>query len=118
MSQAQKFPPPPKHLATAGKEKWKLGAELWIEGRLTSRDLLNWQLFCEAWDEKAHCEAIVAKDGEYQMCGNGCYAQHPAIKRRKEAEQRIYRYSQVYGLVPESRKKSPAVQQGVAARKR
>lgn len=117
MSQ-EKFPAPPKHLKAAGKEKWRLGEELWIEGKLTRRDLINWQLFAEAWDEKVHCEAVVAKDGEYQCAPNGCYAQHPAIKRRKEAEQRIFRYSQVYGLVPEARRKAPAAQQGVAARKR
>lgn len=113
-----KFPAAPASLKKAGKEKWALGEPLWAEGRLTQADLANWLLFAEAWDEKAHCEAIAERDGEYQMAAGGCYVQHPAIKRRKEAEQRIFRYSQVYGLVPEARKKRPAASQGVAARKR
>lgn len=118
MSTNQKFPTAPKNLSKAGKDKWMLGKVLWDEGRLTDRDLINWQLFAEAWDEKAHCEAIAKKDGEYQLGPNGCYVQHPAIKRRKEAENVIRKYSAMYGLVPDARKKSPATQQGVAGRSR
>lgn len=113
-----KFPAAPKHLKAPGRRAWAMGEPLWREGKLTTRDLINWQLFSEAWDEKQHCETVVKKDGEYQLTPGGCYVQHPAIKRRKEAEQRIFRYSQVYGLVPEARKKAAAVQQGVASRKR
>lgn len=115
---AERFPAVPKHLQAAGKRAWATGKELWNEGRLTARDMSNWLLFCEAWDEKAHCERIAKRDGEYQMSPNGCYAQHPAIKRRKEAEQRILKYSQLFGLVPQARRKAAAVQQGVAKRSR
>lgn len=115
---AENFPAPPKHLKKEGKARWAAGESLWSEGRLTLRDMGMWLLYCEAWDEKAHCESIVKRDGEYQCAPNGCYAQHPAIKRRKEAEQKIYRISQAFGLMPNSRRKSPAARQGVAARQR
>jgi P27 family predicted phage terminase small subunit len=85
---------------------------------LLDRDLFNWTLYCEAIQEKDHCEKIIKKDGEYQCVQNGCYAQHPAIKRRQHAEQVIRKYSAAFGLMPEARKKRPAVQHGVAQRPR
>lgn len=114
----QPFPDPPSDLKDSGRKAWLLGRQLWAEGVLTARDMLNWKLFCEAADEKTHCDNIVKKDGEYQMSPNGCYAQHPAIKRRQQAEAVIRKYSVAFGLIPEARKKRPSVQQGVNSRKR
>ena len=112
------FPVAPKSLGRAGKETWDSGLTLWADGTLTSRDLLNWGLYCEAVDEKKHCEDIAERDGEYALGPNGCYVQHPAIKRRQQAEAVIRKYSTAFGLIPEARKKRAAVQQGVASRKR
>ena len=112
------FPEPPKHLNASGKKAWELGIPIWADGTLKDRDLYNWELFCEAVQEKEHCEKLIKKDGDYQMCINGCYAQHPAVKRRQHAEDVIRRYSLLFGLLPEARKKRPAVTQGVAQRKR
>ena len=111
------FPMPPKSLNAIGKKAWDIGCDLWAEGVLKERDLLNWGIFCEAVQEKAHCETIIKRDGEYQMSPNGCYAQHPAIKRRQQAEDVIRKYSLLFGLLPEARKKRPASSQGVATRK-
>ena len=112
------FPDPPSHLNAAGKRAWNLGINLWADGTILDRDLYNWQLFAEAVQEKELCERIAKKDGEYQMSPNGCYAQHPAIKRRQAAEQVIRKYSQLFGMLPEARKKRPSVAQGVAQRKK
>jgi P27 family predicted phage terminase small subunit len=112
------FPSPPGHLKEQGKAAWESGLQLWAEGVISQRDIFSWQLYCEAFDEKAHCEMLVKKQGEYQMSPNGCYAQHPAIKRRQQAEATIRKYSVAFGLVPDARKKRAAVQQGVASRKR
>ncbi len=112
------FPAPPSTLKATGKKAWNLGKALWAEGTLTGRDLLNWQLYCEAIQEKAHCEYVVKRDGEYQQAPNGCFAQHPAIKRRQQAEDVIRKYSVAFGLIPDARKKRPSVQQGVTTRKR
>ena len=112
------FPKPPKSLNEAGKVAWGTGQVLWIEGTITERDLSNWQLYCEAFDEKKHCEDIVLRDGEYVLGPNKCYVQHPAIKRRHLVENVIRKYSQSFGLLPSARKKRPSVQQGVATRKR
>lgn len=110
------FPVAPKTLTATGKRAWELGIDLWADGTLKERDLFNWTLFCEAVQEKEHCEKLIKKDGDYQMCVNGCYAQHPAVKRRQHAEDVIRRYSLAFGLLPEARKKRPAVSQGVAQR--
>jgi P27 family predicted phage terminase small subunit len=112
------FPNPPKHLNTIGKKAWDLGVEIWNDGTLKERDLYNWGLFCEAVQEKEHCEKLIKKDGDYQMCINGCYAQHPAVKRRQHAEDVIRKYSLLFGLLPEARKKRPTTSQGVAQRPR
>lgn len=112
------FPVPPTHLKQHGKKSWESGRALWDEGVITQRDLTNWTLYCEAFDELEHCKKIIKKDGEYQKSPNGCYAQHPAIKRRMQIEHVIRKYSQAFGLIPEARKKRPAVSQGVATRKR
>jgi len=112
------FPQPPKHLNAAGKRAWEIGRVLWADGTLKDRDLMNWTLFAEAVQEKEHCEKIVKKDGEYTFSPNGCFAQHPAIKRRQHAEDVIRRYSILFGLLPEARKKRPAVSQSVAQRPR
>lgn len=112
------FPEPPSDLGQAGRQAWELGLPLWADGTLQQRDLINWRLFCEAYDEKAHCEAIIKEHGDYSVAMNGCYVQHPAVKRRQQAENVIRKYSTAFGLIPEARKKRPAVQQGVASRKR
>lgn len=112
------FPQPPKALGEHGKAAWELGQQLWSDGVITQRDLYNWQLYCEAIDEKNHCQEILARDGEYGVALNGCHVQHPALKRRQQAENVIRKYSVAFGLIPDARKKRPAVQQGVATRKR
>lgn len=112
------FPDPPKHLNAVGREAWELGQSLWADGTIQQRDLVNWTLFAEAMQEKAHCETILKRDGEYAIAMNGCYVQHPAVKRRQQAENVIRKYSAAFGLVPDARRKRPAVQQGVVARKR
>ena len=114
----QGFPLPPKHLNAVGRDAWNIAIPLWSEGQVTERDIVNWTLFAEAVQEKAHCEAILKKDGEYSVALNGCYVQHPAIKRRQQAESVIRKYSVAFGLIPDARKKRPSVQQGVTSRKR
>lgn len=114
----QGFPPPPKHLNKVGKAAWELGASMWVDGTIQQRDLVNWTLFAEAMQEKAHCEEILKKDGEYSVAMNGCFVAHPAIKRRQQAENVIRKYSAAFGMIPDARKKRPSVQQGVVARKR
>ena len=103
---------------SAGKKAWEIGRPLWAEGVLRDRDILNWTLFCEAVQEKEHCEKLIKKDGEYQSAQNGILVQHPAIKRKQHAEDVIRKYSQLFGLLPEARKKRPAIAQGVAQRQR
>lgn len=110
------FPKAPKHLNDAGKQAWDTGVGLWSDGTLRQRDLINWTLFCEAVQEKQQCEAIVKKDGEYQRANNGCWVQHPALKRRMQCEHVIRRYSIVFGLLPDARKKRTATAQAVAQR--
>lgn len=112
------FPTAPKHLTKAGVAAWELGIELWADGTLKQRDLFNWRLFAEAVQEKQHCEEIIERDGEYQLAPNGCFAQHPAIKRRQHVEGVIRKYSVLFGLLPDSRKKRPSASQGVATRQR
>jgi P27 family predicted phage terminase small subunit len=110
------FPSPPKSLNASGKKAWEMGLPLWSDGTLQARDMFNWCLFCEAVQEKEHCEKIIKKDGEYHMSANGCYAQHPAIKRRQHAEDVIRKYSLLFGLLPEARKKRPSIANPVAQR--
>lgn len=112
------FPKPAKHLNATGKKAWLIGKVLWAEGVLKDRDLLNWTLFAEAVQEKEHCEKLIKKDGEYQSAQNGILVQHPAIKRKQHSEDVIRKYSLLFGLLPEARKKRPAVSQGVAQRPR
>jgi len=112
------FPDPPTDLDATGRSAWDLGIPLWLEGALIQRDLVNWKLFCEAMQEKAHCERILKRQKEYSVAMNGCYVQHPAIKRRQQAEAVIRKYSQAFGLLPEARKKRPSAKQVVATRAR
>ena len=112
------FPDPPESLSDAGKQAWQRGQALWNEGILVERDLAAWLTYCKAFDEIAHCEALVAEQGEYTTTKNGAICQHPAIARRVNAEKTVWRYEKAFGLVPDARRKKPAVQQGVAARKR
>lgn len=111
-----KMPKAPEHLGEHGKNAWAFGADLWTEGVITSRDLPEWTLYCEAFDEKAKCIQIVAEQGEYSVSAHGCVMEHPAIKRRQRAEAKIDKYSKAFGLIPDSRKKKPSVQSGVATR--
>jgi P27 family predicted phage terminase small subunit len=112
------FPRAPKSLNATGKKAWDMGIQLWADGTILERDLFNWQIFCEAVEEKETCEQILKEHGEYQLAPNGCYAQHPALKRRQQAENVIRKYSILFGMLPEARKKRPSVAQGVAQRKR
>ena len=112
------FPTPPEQLDDIGRAAWEVGYDLWSDGTLQKRDLINWTLFCEAVQEKAHCETLTVRDGEYQSAQNGILVQHPAIKRRMQAEAVIRKYSTAFGLIPDARKKRPAVAQGVAQRKK
>jgi P27 family predicted phage terminase small subunit len=113
-----KFPQAPKHLKATGKAMWQSGASLWADGTLLQRDLPQWALYCEAWDEKQSCEAAIANEGQFQLLKNGCKVAHPAIKLRQSAERTIRFYATAFGLIPDARKKRPAVQQGVIARKK
>ena len=112
------FPDVPKHLGKAGKEMWAKGKSLWVEGVLTSRDLDGWQKLCEAFDEVNECDKAIKKDGRYHVSAQGGFTQHPAIRDRRAAQAEILRYFKLFGLVPDARRKRPAVQQGVVARKR
>lgn len=112
------FPAPPAGLKADGKKAWATGADLWSDGTLTKRDLAAWRIYCEAFDEKAHCIKVLKKAGEYFVSAHGCVMEHPAVKRRNRAEQVIFKHQKLFGLVPEARKKRAAVQQGVASRKR
>lgn len=114
------FPLPPKHLKKTGKLKWSIGQELWSSGAISSVDIGNWVLFCEAWDEIDRCEAILKKHGEYQETKMGTFAAHPAIKRIEGLKKEIRRYSMAFGLYPQARRKAPALVQtkGVTTRPR
>ena len=112
------YPQPPPQLDAEGRAAWNRGLALWLDGTLQQRDLDAWQAYCAAFDEKKHCETIANRDGEYSLGPNKCYVQHPAIKRRMQAEAVILRYQKLFGLVPDARRKRPAVNQGVASRKR
>jgi P27 family predicted phage terminase small subunit len=112
------YPSPPKSLKAGGKAIWVKGTDLWNTGILTDRDLDAWQMYCEAFDEITHCDSVVERDGEYTLSSQGTYSEHPALRRRRAAEQKLLRYQKIFGLVPDARKKKPTVQQGVASRKR
>lgn len=112
------YPDEPKHLKASGKAMWAKGRALWADGTIQGRDIEAWLMLCEAFDELDHCDAVVKKDGEYTISSQGTYSEHPALKRRRATEAKILRYQKVFGLVPDARKKRPAVQQGVASRKK
>src|SRR5688500_4637812 len=101
------FPECPKGLKASGKTMWKKGAGLWSQGLITDRDIEAWRMLCEAFDEIDHCDKIVSKDGEYQISSQGTYSEHPALRRRRAAEQKVLRYQKLFGLVPDARKKRP-----------
>jgi P27 family predicted phage terminase small subunit len=112
------YPNEPNHLKKSGKAMWAKGRALWTDGTLQTRDLEAWLMFCESFDELDHCDKVLKRDGEYNKSSQGTYSEHPALKRRRATEAKILRYQKLFGLVPEARKKRPAVQQGVTARKR
>lgn len=112
------YPDAPKHLGDSGREIWAKGRVFWTDGTIQNRDIEAWRMMCEAFDELDHCDDVVARDGEYTMSAQGTFSEHPALKRRRATEQKILRYQKLFGLVPEARKKRPAVQQGVASRKK
>ena len=113
-----RFPSAPAELSEAGKQAWRRGAQLWVDGSLVERDLAGWLNYCKAHDEIAHCLSVVAESGEYFQTKNGAIIQHPAINRRFQVEKTIQKYEKLFGLVPDARRKRPAVQQGVVSRKR
>jgi P27 family predicted phage terminase small subunit len=112
------FPAAPKHFGASGKEMWAKGKTLWLEGGLTSRDLDGWQKLCEAFDEIDVCDRAIKRDGRYHASAQGGMTQHPAIRDKRAAQAEILRYFKLFGLVPDARRKRPAVQQGVTSRKR
>jgi P27 family predicted phage terminase small subunit len=112
------FPDVPSHLGKSGKSMWTKGRQLWVDGGLTARDLDGWQKLCEAFDELDECDKAIKKDGRYHESAQGGFTQHPAIRDKRAAQAEILRYFKLFGLVPEARRKRPAVQQGVTSRKR
>lgn len=112
------YPEPPEHLHENGKRCWDFGLSMWTDGTLTDRDLQAWTIYCESFDEIAHCDDVIARDGEYSLSSQGTYSEHPALRRRRAAEQKVLRYQKLFGLVPEARKKRPAIQRGVATRQK
>lgn len=112
------WPACPKHLKQSGQTLWAKGEAIWCRGEITIQDMEAWQSYCESFDELDHCYAVLAAHGEYHESSQGGYQEHPALKRIRAIEGKILRYQRLFGLVPEARKKRPAVQQGVATRKR
>lgn len=112
------YPEPPEHLKATGREMWAKGRAFWADGTIQTRDIEAWVMMCESFDEIDHCDEVVKRDGEYTMSAQGTYSEHPALRRRRAAEAKILRYQKLFGLVPDARKKRPAVQQGVASRKK
>lgn len=112
------WPPAPAEFKDSGRAQWQKGAALWSRGEITVQDMEAWTMLCESFDELDHCYAVLAQHGEYQVSSQGGYQEHPALRRIRALEGKILRYQKLFGLVPESRKKRPAVQQGVTTRKR
>lgn len=112
------WPVAPAHFKSSGQSQWEKGAALWARGELTIQDIEAWTMLCESFDELDHCYGVLEKHGEYQVSSQGGYQEHPALRRIRAVEGKILRYQKLFGLVPHSRKKRPAVQQGVATRKR
>lgn len=115
---ADGWPVCPNHLKCSGQSVWAKGEPLWNRGEITVQDVDAYLMYCEAFDELDHCYAVLAQQGEYQESSQGGFQEHPALRRIRAVEGKIFRYQRLFGLVPEARKKRPAVQQGVATRKR
>jgi P27 family predicted phage terminase small subunit len=115
---ADGWPACPNHLKRSAQAVWAKGEPLWNRGEITVQDVDAYLMYCEAFDELDHCYAVLAQQGEYQESSQGGFQEHPALRRIRAVEGKIFRYQRLFGLVPEARKKRPAVQQGVATRKR
>lgn len=97
-------PKPPAHLKASGRAKWSdLAPRLARVGLLSEIDLDALALLCEAFDEKAHCEKVLAKEGEYFTQDNGYVGAHPAISRLHRAIGRIQKLMAAFGMSPSDR---------------
>jgi P27 family predicted phage terminase small subunit len=111
-------PPPPGHLGRVGRSKWKdLAPRLSKIGLLTEQDLDALTLLCEAFEEKARCEAQLEKEGEYYWTESGYCGVHPAVSRLQRTIDRIRKLMAAFGMTPADRAGMKIQAPGQAAKK-
>ena len=110
------YPKPPDNLGPEGKAAWAAGEPLWERGQLTDQDLLAWTRYCRLHDEIEHYAKIAKEQGEYTLSQAGTWSEHPALRGRRATIKDMLSLEKLFGLVPDARKKRPAVAQGVASR--
>lgn len=97
-------PPPPAHLGKVGRGKWQdLAPRLARIGLLTEADVEALTLLCEAFEEKATCEAKLTEDGEYYWTESGYCGVHPAVSRLQRTIDRIRKLLAAFGMTPSDR---------------
>ena len=108
--QITEMPAPPKSLGKVGQQHWNTAAEILIGlGVLASSDLPALELYAATWQDKADCEADIAKNGYVQTNPKtGLESDRPAVKRRAAAIERIIRLIGRLGFSPADRRSLPA----------
>lgn len=98
-------PPPPAWLAgETARRYWE-----WLAPRLAGQGLLeeidhdHLAALCDAWQEVADCDAVLADIGAYQTTESGFIVLHPAVNRRTKALERVRKLSADFGMSPAAR---------------
>lgn len=95
---------PPDGLGEAGQRIWNETApHLHALGLLTVLDRPLLLLYCSAWDEWTQAEEMLNEHGVLMPDSRGGLKPNPALRVRRSAADKIFRFGSDFGLSPSSR---------------
>lgn len=114
-----KPPGMPRGLPAAAQAFWRSNASALIaSGRLTRSDAAAFERLCRTWAQLCSLDELLEAEGSITSTAAGGAKAHPACQLRTNAEKVFLSLAVQFGLTPQSRQRTPEVEQATPQRMR
>ncbi len=114
-----KRPVMPRGLPAAAQAFWKSNSPALLEsGRLTTGDASAFERLCRTWAQLCNLDELLQTEGCISTTAAGGAKAHPACQLRTNAEKVFLSLAVQFGLTPQSRQRTPEVEQAAPQRMR
>lgn len=94
----------PPWLSDGGRQEWdRIAPELQSMGLLTGVDASELAVYCQAYAEMVHAEAMIVEHGYTQVSTSGLERKSPWLPIRDEAAKRLHQVALQFGFTPAAR---------------